>query len=176
MITQRHKTLTLQEMSENVSSGLVAFNKANQFLFIRTREQSNLIVLPCKSTAHPRVFDVLPVPLSRKGQSREQQHGQKKVAVPGLARQPRAQPRKGHMKGNRNELLGRHRCGLWKWDQLFSIFQTKDWGVSCKTNRYKVETRSGSSPRRLLSFGLSDHRVRQGPKAWVAGGDCPVLR
>lgn len=28
----------LQEMDENVSSGFMAFNKANEFLFIRNRE------------------------------------------------------------------------------------------------------------------------------------------
>lgn len=49
-------------------------------------------------------------------------------------------------------------------------------GDLLQNQRIQDGKRSTSSPYRLLSFGFPFHRVRQVPKAQVAGGDCPVLR
>uniref|UniRef100_A0A8V0ZM92 NDRG family member 3 n=3 Tax=Phasianinae TaxID=9072 RepID=A0A8V0ZM92_CHICK len=74
---------TLQDMSGNVSTGLKAFNKANQFLFIRNREQSNLIVLLHKSTARPHLTLCQPLSLGRTECDGHQQCRQTDTAAPG---------------------------------------------------------------------------------------------
>lgn len=102
-IMQRRKTLTLQQMSDNVSTGLVAFSKANQSSFIRNREQSKPVVLLCASIACLHAFDILPAPLEQ-GQSSlglfwRTAGWSGSAAVPGLAGKSQAhQPRKGHVR------------------------------------------------------------------------------
>ena len=170
MITQRHKTLTLQEMSENVSSGLMAFNKANQFLFIRNREQSNLIVLPCKSTARPRVFDVLPAPLSQKGQSTTGQFwrtawSEKSCCTRTGQIAQRTPAQKGACEGESQQAV--RSSLLWVMEMGSVVLHLPNQGLGDLMQKQQIQggERSGSSPRTLLSFGFSGHGVRQMPKA-----------
>lgn len=169
-------------MSENVSSGLMAFNKANQFLFIGNREQSNLIVLPCKSTARPRVFDVLPAPLSQKGQStrghfwRATVWSEKSCGTRTGQIVQSTSAQKGAREGESQQAVRSSLLWVVETGSVVLYLPNQGLGDLMQNQQIQGGKQSGSSPCTLLSFGFSGHRVRQMPKAQVAGGDSPVRR
>jgi len=170
MITQRHKTLTLREMSENVISGLMAFSKANQFLFIRNKAQSSLSVLPCESPAHPRAFDILPGPVSREGQSVTGQFWRTAVwseksccARTGQIVQSTS-AQKGAREGESQQAV---RSPLLWVMEMGSVLSLPNQGLEDLVQKQELQgwEQSGSSPCTLLSVGFSGPRERQMPRA-----------
>lgn len=180
MITRRRKTLMLQGMSDNVSTGLVAFSKANQSLFIRNREQSNSIVLLCASTtcACVRLASCRPL-------------GSARTELPGAVLEDRP--------------YGQGQRLYWGWlDSCKHISPERSmWGSravrvlllgSMETgsvapqlpNQRQVDLMQnqqiwdrelrGSLPHTLIMFSCSGHSGRVVPKAQVLGNCNSILR
>jgi len=136
---------TLQDMSGNVSTGLKAFNKANQFLFIRNREQSNLIVLLHKSTARPHLTLCQPLSLGRTECDGHQQCRQTDTAAPGRPyRLGNLSQVRGWVKGNPTRCLV---SLLWVMAVGLAAFQAEGKTSRCKAGE-------GCSAARMLLLWL----------------------